>query len=148
ARGISLSLGVLRGGVGAQNGTHPCASETSSACTILHLACQFSPLNAVPSDEVLPSSGQLQQTAPFLTDKSTYSLWQGPCETGGESRFEIAQEGKVRCVGCQIDSSAQPDYCECCGRRLALSAMQRKAPGVFGTKHVHETERAAVRECK
>jgi periplasmic protein TonB len=60
----------------------------------------------------------------------------------------------VRCVGCEIDKSAESDYCECCGRRLSLSAMLRKGPGVFGTRQAsdparpagREVERAAVRE--
>ena len=44
----------------------------------------------------------------------------------------------MRCVGCEIDSSAQPQYCECCGRRLSLNDMHRKGPSAFGTKSARE----------
>jgi periplasmic protein TonB len=47
----------------------------------------------------------------------------------------------VRCVGCEIDKSAESDYCECCGRRLSLSAMLRKGPGVFTTRQARDPER-------
>ncbi len=52
----------------------------------------------------------------------------------------------MRCVGCEIDSSAQPQYCECCGRRLSLNDMHRKGPSAFGTKSAREPERTSVRE--
>jgi periplasmic protein TonB len=52
----------------------------------------------------------------------------------------------VRCVGCEIDKSAESDYCECCGRRLSLSAMLRKGPGVFGTRPPSDPERSAGRD--
>jgi protein TonB len=52
----------------------------------------------------------------------------------------------VRCVGCEIDKSAESDYCECCGRRLSLSAMLRKGPGVFGTRQASDPERSAARD--
>jgi periplasmic protein TonB len=52
----------------------------------------------------------------------------------------------VRCVGCEIDKSAESDYCECCGRRLSLSAMLRKGPGVFGTRQASDPERPAGRD--
>ena len=52
----------------------------------------------------------------------------------------------MRCVGCEIDKSAESDYCECCGRRLSLSAMLRKGPGVFGTRPASDPERPAGRE--
>jgi TonB family protein len=54
----------------------------------------------------------------------------------------------VRCVGCEIDSSAQPQYCECCGRRLSLNDMHRKGPSAFGTRQAREPERAAGREAE
>jgi hypothetical protein len=52
----------------------------------------------------------------------------------------------VRCVGCEIDKSAESDYCECCGRRLSLSAMLRKGPGVFTTRQARDPERPDGRE--